>query len=414
MKSDGRTPVRGVTVAACAWTLAVAPALAQVRCEGGTADGFPCDRVDLLAVVTPEQLEAGGDTLLNDVWGWVDPETGKEYAIVGRTNGTAFIDVSDPLRPRYVGALPATEGSEPSRWRDVKVFRDHLFVVAGGTVRHGMQVFDLTRLRDAEEVREFAPATTYDGVESSHNIALDEETGFAYLVGSAGEGETCDGGSHIVDINDPLNPAFAGCFAHYGTGRRGTGYTHDTQCVSYRGPDEDHQGREICAGGNETAFSFADVTDKTNPVPLSDISYPNVGYAHQGWFSEDHRFFYGNDELAGFIREMAGPRVLVFDVSDLDDPVLMNEYFGPAKATTHNLYVHGDRLYMANNLGGLLVLDLTDPETPVAAGSFDTTPARGDEGGFGGAWSIYPFFESGTILLSSRREGLFLLRPTAG
>ena len=190
MKSDGRTPVRGVTVAACAWTLAVAPALAQVRCEGGTADGFPCDRVDLLAVVTPEQLGAGGDTLLNDVWGWMDPGTGKEYAIVGRTNGTAFVDVSDPLRPHYVGDLPATAGSEPSQWRDVKVFRDHLFVVAGGTVRPGMQVFDLTRLRNAPEAREFAPAATYDGVESSHNIAINEETGFAYLVGSAGAGET--------------------------------------------------------------------------------------------------------------------------------------------------------------------------------------------------------------------------------
>ena len=211
-----------------------------MRCEGGTADGFPCDRVDLLAVVTPEQLGAGGDTLLNDVWGWVDPETGKEYAIVGRTNGTAFVDVSDPLRPRHVGDLPATAGSEPSQWRDVKVFRDHLFVVAGGTVRHGMQVFDLTRLRNAPEAREFAPAATYDGVESSHNIAINEETGFAYLVGSAGAGETCGGGSHIVDINEPLNPVFAGCFAHLDTGRRGTGYTHDARCIIYRGPDENH------------------------------------------------------------------------------------------------------------------------------------------------------------------------------
>ncbi|WP_425154536.1 choice-of-anchor B family protein [Candidatus Palauibacter sp.] len=397
-------------LAVFATMLTVAPAVAQVRCEDGMADGFPCDRVDLLAVVTPEQLGGGGDTLLNDVWGWTDPETGKEFAIVGRTNGTAFVDVSDPLHPRYVGDLPATEGSEPSQWRDVKVFRDHLFVVAGGPVRHGMQIFDLTQLRDAREAREFTAAATYDGVESSHNIAINEEAGIAYLVGSAGEGETCDGGSHIVDINQPLNPVFAGCFAHYGTGLRGTGYTHDAQCVIYRGPDEDHQGREICAGGNETAFSFADVTDKANPVPLADASYPGVGYAHQGWFSEDRRYFYGNDELDGLIREMAGPRVLVFDVGDLEDPVLVNEYFGPAKASTHNLHVRGDRLYMANNLGGLLVLDLSDPEAPVAVGSFDTTPSSDDEEGFGGAWSVYPFFESGTILLSSRREGLFLLK----
>ncbi len=264
--------------------LTVSPALSQVRCENGTADGFPCDRVDLLAVVAPGQLGAGGDTLLNDVWGWTDPETGRNYALVGRTNGTAFVDVSDPSQPRYVGDLPATEGSEPGQWRDMKVFRDHLFVVAGGPVRHGMQIFDLTQLRDVPEAREFRPAATYDGVASSHNIVINEETGFAYLVGSAVEGETCDGGSHIVDINEPLNPIFVGCFAHLATGRRGTGYTHDAQCVIYRGPDGDHRGREICAGGNETHFSLADVTDKSNPVPLSAAQYPGTGYAHQGWF----------------------------------------------------------------------------------------------------------------------------------
>ncbi|WP_420637365.1 choice-of-anchor B family protein [Candidatus Palauibacter sp.] len=289
-----------------------------------------------------------------------------------------------------------------------------MFVVAGGTVRHGMQVFDLTQLRDAREARVYRPTATYNGVESSHNVAINEETGFAYLVGSAGDGETCDGGLHIVDINDPPNPVFAGCFAHLGTGRRGTGYTHDAQCVTYHGPDGNHRGREICVGGNETAFSFADVTDKSNPVALADVQYPHTGYAHQGWLSEDQHYFYGNDELDELVGRMAGPRVLVFDVRDLDDPVLVNEYFGPAKAVTHNLYVRGDRLYTANNLGGLLVLDLTDPETPVAVGSFDTTPSSGDEGTFGGAWSVYPFLKSGTILLSSRREGLFLLRATAG
>ncbi|MYA33961.1 MAG: choice-of-anchor B family protein [Gemmatimonadales bacterium] len=398
----------------CAGTLAAASANAQVRCEGGTADGFPCDRVDLLAVVAPRQLGAGGDTLLNDVWGWTDPETGREYALVGRTNGIAFVDVTDPHRPRSLGDLAATEGSDSSQWRDVKVFRDHMFVVAGGPVRHGMQVFDLTQLREAREAREFRPAATYAGVASSHNIVINEETGFAYLVGSGGEGETCGGGSHIVDVNDPLNPVFAGCFAHLDTGRRGTGYTHDAQCVIYRGSDGDYRGREICAGGNETHFSFADVTDKVHPVALSAVAYPNIGYAHQGWFGEDHRYFYGNDELDGLMQEMSGPRVLVFDVGDLEDPVLVNEYFGPAKAGTHNLYVRGDRLYMANNLGGLLVLDLTDPATPVTAGSFDTTPSSGEDVGSGGAWSVYPFFESGTILVSSRREGLFLLRMSTG
>ncbi|WP_425154965.1 hypothetical protein [Candidatus Palauibacter sp.] len=76
-----------------------------------------------------------------------------------------------------------------------------------------------------------------------------------------------------------------------GGARHGTGYTRDAQCIIYRGPDEDHAGREICVGGNETAFSFADVTDKSNPVALSRVSYPQVAYTHQGWLSEDLRYF---------------------------------------------------------------------------------------------------------------------------
>ncbi len=106
-------------------------------------------------------------------------------------------------------------------------------------------------------------------------------------------------------------------------------------------------------------------------------------------------------------------RTLVWDLRDLDDPLLVREYYSATSVTDHNLYVRGDRLYMANNVGGLLVLDLTDPEAPATAGSFDTTPSSWDEGGFGGAWSVYPFFESGTILLSSRREGLFLVKARA-
>ena len=406
-----------------AGTLVPPPAGAQTECAGGFAGAFPCDRVDLLAVLSPAELGGGPEVQLNDVWGWTDPETGREYALVGRADGTAFVDVTDPLGPRYLGHLPATAGSRPSKWRDMKVFRDHMFVVAGEGGRHGMQIFDLRQLaatgdvaraEDAGEARVFAPAATYEGVDASHNIAINEATGFAYLVGSAGEGETCGGGSHIVDIGDPPNAAFAGCFAHVDTGRRRTGYTHDAHCVLYRGPDDDYAGREICVGGNETAFSIADVTDKSNPVPLAEVAYPHTGYAHQGWLSEDHRYLYANDELDELVGRLEGNRTLIFDLSVLTDPVLVAEHFGPTAATTHNLYVRGERLYMANNFDGLVVLDLADPETPVETGRFDTTPADDEEsGGFGGAWSVYPFLASGTLLVSSRREGLFLLRQPA-
>ena len=391
------------------------PAVAggEVACEDGEAVGYTCDHVDLLSFLPREELGAGRGARLNDVWGWTDSVTGREYGLVGRMDGTAFVDVTDPYNPRYLGNLATTEGSRANTWRDIKVFRDHAFIVADGAGAHGMQVFDLTLLRDVTEPREFESTALYTDIGSVHNVAINTETGFAYLVGSSSGGETCGGGSHMVDINDPANPVFAGCFAHVNTGRRNTGNTHDTQCVIYHGPDEDYRGREICLNSNETALSVADVTDKDNPVAVAKADYPNVVYAHQGWLTDDHRYFYSNDELDELQGRVEATRTLIWDLEDLDDPVLVREYFSPTKVTDHNLYIRGDRLYMSNNRAGLRVLDISDPENPVEVGYFDTTPWSADESGFDGTWSVYPYFESGTVLLSSRREGLFLVRPRA-
>ena len=382
----------------------------EVTCEDGEAAGYDCDEVDLLAFVPWEELGGGRGARLNDVWGWTDPETGREYAIVCLMDGTSFVDVTDPSNPRFLGYLPMTQGSRANTWRDAKVFNNHAFIVADGAGEHGMQVFDLTRLRDVTEPATFDADALYTGITSSHNVAINEETGFAYLVGSSGE-ESCGGGSHMVDINDPLNPVFAGCFAHPNTGRRGTGNSHDTQCVIYHGPDEEYRGREICVNSNETALSVADVTDKDNPVAISSAAYPAIAYAHQGWLTEDHRYFYSNDELDEVNGLVEATRTLVWDLEDLDDPILLTEYYSDTQATDHNLYIRGNRLYMTNNRAGLRVLDISDPESPVEVGHFDTTPWSADESGFDGTWSVYPYFESGTVVISSRREGLFIVKP---
>jgi len=295
-----------------------------------------------------------------------------------------------------------------------------------------MQVFDLTRLRDVGEVPEaFLPDALYGGIWSAHNIAINEGTGIAYALGASYGGETCGGGLHMIDVNEPTEPTFAGCFRDNLTGRSGTGYVHDAQCVIYEGPDVEHAGKEICFGSNETALSIADVTDKDNPVSIAIASYPNVAYAHQGWLTEDQRYFFMSDELdesaAGGGRgggrgggggaagggdgppAMAGTRTLIWDVADLDDPILAKEHFGEVLATDHNLYIRGNLMYQSNYMSGLRILDISDPLNPIEVGFLDTVP-RSDSSAMSGAWSNYPFFESGTIAVSSTGEGVFFLR----
>ena len=379
------------------------------RCpEEGRIGPFDCSEVELLAYVPPSLLRAEGRTRgvrANDNWGWTDPVTGREYALVGRNDGTSFVDITDPTNPVLVGDLPKPWDTPPSQlWRDIKTYKDHAFVVADGAGEHGMQVLDLTRLRDVSPDDMpvlFEPDVHYTRIGSSHNIAINEETGIAYTIGGGGAGDTCGGGLHMINIDDPRNPEFVGCAP--------TGGTHDTQCVIYRGPDEDYQGRELCFNSNGQVFQIQDVTDKDNPEVVGTGSSPNPAYIHQGWLTDDHHYFFQDDESDVIAGNAETTRTLIWDVSDIEDPVLVREFMGSMPASAHNLYIKDDLMYQANYLYGLHVLDISDPENPREVAYFDTAPYK--EGpGFGGAWSNYPYFPSGTVIVTSMQEGLFVLK----
>jgi choice-of-anchor B domain-containing protein len=336
----------------------------------------------------------------NDSWGWTDPEDGKEYALMGLDNGTAFIDISNPTQPVYLGKLPTH--TQSSDWRDIKVYSDYAFIVSEAS-GHGMQVFDLTRLRNVSN----APATFtndahYDGFGSAHNIVINPEQPYAYAVGTS----TYNGGAHIVDISDPLNPDLAG-------GYSGSFYTHDAQVVTYNGLDPDYAGREIYLGSNEDEVVFVDVTDKSNPVLISDISYTNVGYTHQGWLTEDQRYFFLGDETDEINPGGINTRTIIFDLEDLDNPVIHQEYFGPTDAIDHNGYIKGDIFYLSNYTAGIRIIDISGvgAEEINEVGFFDTYPEN-DGTSFDGMWSNYPYFESGNIVISDINRGFFLIRQS--
>ena len=380
-------------------------------CVDGSALDFPCDGVDLVSRLTIEEI---GATYVNDLWGWTDPVTRTEWALVGHSGGTSFVSLKDPENPVYTGSLPLTAEATPSIWRDIKVYKNHAFIVADAAGPHGMQVFDLSGLRSVTNPPEtFQATTTYPDIASAHNIVINEETGFAYTVGGGGGGETCGGGLHMINIQVPANPTFEGCFADPQTGTFNTGYTHDAMCIVYRGPDAEHQGKEICFGSNETALSVADVSDKADPVALSGTSYPSVGYSHQGWLDDAHEYFYMNDEFDEFSSQ-PNTRTLVWDVKDLDDPIVVKEYLAETQATDHNLFVLGDFMYQSNYKAGLRILNIADRENPEEVAFFDTEPGEENSAGTDGSWSNYPFFASGIVAVTSTEEGVFFVKRPGG
>merc|ERR1712228_596498 len=207
------------------------------------------------------------------------------------------------------------------------------------------------------------PDAHYDEFGSCHNIVINEDTGFAYGVGS----RTCRGGPHIIDIHDPLNPKYVGCYAD-------DGYTHDAQCVIYNGTQTKYVGREICYCYNEDSLTIIDVDDKDSIEELTRI----------------------------------------WDVRDLTKPYVMESYYSPEKSVDHNMYVIGDLVYQANYESGLRILDcsnIADKELS-EVGYFDCRP-EGTQIAFNGAWSVYPYFESGNVIVSSIERGLFVLKYNA-
>ncbi len=383
----------------CLYTFCFSPFLfAQTPCKEGKAGDYTCAAVDLQAFVAIKEMGGGANTEANDIWGWTDPETGREFALVGLTDGTAFVDVTSPTKPVYLGILPTHSIS--SIWRDIKVYKDHAYIVADNAREHGMQVFELQQLLNLETTpAEFQETAHYDDFGSAHNIVINEETGFAYVVGSS----TCAGGLHMIDLSTPAKPVNAGCFS-------GDGYTHDAQCVVYRGPDPDYKEREVCVNANEDTITLVDVTDKAKPYQISRVGYPDAAYVHQGWFSEDQRFFYQNDELDEGQRNT---RTIIWDLTDLDDPYIAKEYFGATAAIDHNLYVKDNYVFESNYTAGLRILDVSEPEAPKEVAYFDTYPSH-DRPTYNGAWSAYPYFKSGNVIVNSIEAGLFVVKPLLG
>lgn len=395
---------------------AIAPILhAQTPCSGGTAGGFDCNGMTLQGQLTIAQMggqgyNGGNPAEAQDSWGWTDPVGGKEYALVAMNDKTSFVDISDPNNPVFIGKLDSHTST--SWWRDIKVYNNHAYIVSDNNGNHGMQIFDLTKLRNPGSLP--LPINfSRDGRKTwgtgtrgvAHNIVINEDTGFAYIIGTTGY---VNAGIVIFDLSNATNPTQVATIGTYGR-------CHDAQVVTYNGPDTDYTGREIMMGsfdGNDDVH-IIDVTNKANITNITSFEYGDNYVTHQGWFTEDQRFFILGDE-GDETSSGVNTRTLVYDMTDLDNPVLHYTYFGATAAIDHNGYVKGNRFYLANYRAGMRVLKIDDLYNEASPSMtevefFDTHPGS-NSAAFHGAWNVYPFFESGNIIVSDLDEGLIIVK----
>lgn len=333
------------------------------------AGEFPAENVSLFSHISLSDLSAGA---ARDCWGYVS-KSGREYAIIALPQGPGFVEITDPANPVIVDIV-----NTPNIALDIKVYQDYVYSSSGAGP---LNIIDVSQIDDG--VVTLVVSIPEGG---THNLAVDEVSGFLYLA--------IGGPLVAMDLANPELPTFAGVWE---------GETHDALIVTYT---------EGKYAGLQIAFVFAgwsgnvdivDVTDKSNMFLMGTTSYVNSAYTHQGWLSEDRQYLYVDDEIDGL------QRTSIFDVSDLSNPTFISDFSSNAPmATDHNLYVRDGFIFEANYRSGLRVFDACDPVNPVEVGFFDTFPAD-DDSGFGGAWSTFPFFPSGTVIVSDTVGGLFVL-----
>ncbi len=385
---------------------------AASNCVGGDAAGFDCNRVNLLSQTARGSISSN-PTAVADIWGFVDLNTRREYVIVGLQNGTVVFDVTNPEVPREVGFV----GGRSATWRDIKIlqtfdnaadrWRAYAYVTTDGAA-DGLVIIDLGNLPHSIEQ---VPYTS--DVQNAHNVYItdtDYATGLPLGTSPpqliiAGSGRD-NGQFRSYSLNNPRAPQFVRRVA-------GAGYMHDATSLRV-----DDARAAQCGGGsscnvlidfNEENVELWDITSATNPSLLAIVpAYPNVGYVHSGWWTEDGQFVLVHDELDESDVGLPSTTVRVLSLADLTNPALVETWSGPTPAIDHNGFVRGNRYYMSTYAAGLTVLDITDPTALSQVGFFDTYPLN-DSPRFAGAWGAFPFLPSGNIAVSDINGGLYML-----
>lgn len=343
--------------------------------------------LNLLGTWQGENLVASDahNNTYNEIWGI--SVNGYEYAIIGTTAGTHFIDVTDPVNPTESFFLPGNSNGSHIIHRDYHDYAGYLYAVAdeGNST---LQIIDITQLPDTVSV-------VYESGElykRAHNIFIDSTHAILYapLARNGSLGYTA---MSVFDISNPIDPVFIGSYDNfdgYNISQVHDIYVEDGLAFLNCGPD---------------GLIIADFTDPAAPITLDILEdYPAKGYNHSGWLSEDGQHYYMADEDHGHAMK-------VIDVSDREAMEVMGT-FSPIPeddlSIPHNPLVKGDFLYVSYYYDGLQVFDISDPVNPQRAAYYDTSTENNVGFRYEGAWGVYPFLPSGNILVSDMQNGLFV------
>ncbi|MFN5460426.1 MAG: choice-of-anchor B family protein [Bacteroidota bacterium] len=308
---------------------------------------------------------------------------GKEYALVGAEDGMEIVDVTTPSNPVLVVQIP----NITNLWKEIKVYSHYAYVTTEGG--GGLQIVDLSNLPSSNlTYHSYTGDGSINGqLGTIHALHIDTTKKFVYLFGT----NLFNGGAVVLDINtDPYNPTYAGKYEN-----NSHAYVHD----GYVDNDTLYAGH-IYAG----VFSVVNMTNKTNPVVLAEQQTPTA-FTHNTWLSNDRKYVFTTDENSNSF-------LTSYDVSNLSNIIEKDKIRATpgSGSVVHNTHILNNWAITSWYRDGVTIVDVTRPHNLVEVGRYDTYSGSGN--GFDGAWGVYPFLPSGTMVVSNIDEGLFVLSPT--
>ena len=321
-----------------------------------------------------------GQTLANICGYW---QKGREYALLGASKGMIIMDITNPDSAKQITQLPGPN----NLWKEIKVYKNYAYVTSEGG--QGLQIVDMSKLPSSNLTNVFY---TGDGailgkLDKIHALHIDTLKGVVYCFGATGVSSS---GATMLDIKtDPMNPKYLGSvdkdYIH-------DGYAHNDTLYAghiYRGD------MEIWYTGN-----------KAKAVSLGKVQTPTK-FTHNIWLSENRKTAYTTDENEGSY-------LASYDISDPTNIKLLDRIqTNPGTtACVHNTHIINDFAVSSYYTEGFTIVDAHKPDNLVQVARYDTyLPALGGDI-FKGAWGVYPYFPSGTIVVSNIDEGLYVLTPT--
>jgi choice-of-anchor B domain-containing protein len=322
-----------------------------------------------------------------NIWGYA--AKGREYALAGTFNGMSIVDVTNPDALKLIKNIPAVT----SQWREIKTYKNFAYITTEGSGQ-GLQIVDLTNLPDTN-----VAVKNYKGGDSIlvnilkiHSLHVDTAKGFVYLYGgqsivNIGGVNTPVNGAVVLDIKtDPWNPKFVGFYNQ--------DYIHDGTAVN-----DTLYGGHIYGG----YFSIIDFRDKKNYKVLATQKTPTI-FTHNTWLSDNHKTIFTTDENGGSY-------LAAYDITDVNNIKALDRIRSVAgeNAIVHNTYILNDYAVTSWYTEGVTIVDAHRPLNLIQVGQFDTYNGSGAI--FNGAWGVYPYLPSGTMLTNNINDGLRTLTP---